>query len=248
MIHVGYLSPHSLSSLPREEKAAWEWLEQSPMTATFLPFRDLLRYPRLLEPCQILWWHSTGTLTPASLNSIQALKSFSQKGGGILLTLMAASFVHELGLEPIPPDRIVTGKWKEETGMEGYPDIRGFHGFLNHPLFDGLHGGVYTWMPAVSEPYCEAVYSRELNPRNGRVLAVEWGRISFNENRKCVVEFRTRKGTILTVGTHLYFAPLIDEFARHREAFLLNTFRYLIHPGRPAPCFFPKSPKNAFPE
>ncbi|MFQ6674801.1 MAG: DUF4960 domain-containing protein [Fidelibacterota bacterium] len=261
MIRVGFLSPYPLSSLPREEKGAWDWLEQSPMTGAFLPFKTVSGDSRTLDPYQVVWWHTTetiiratpnpsrssrfrrftsGDLTPVISGIVQTLTTYYEKGGSLLFTLLAAPIVHHLGLEPNPPDRILSGRWKETSGMKGYPDMRGFHGFLNHPLFAPLHGGVYTWMPSRGEPFCEAVYSRKTGPEKGSVLALEWGRVTMNDNRKCVVEYRNGKGIALTIGTHLYFNPAIDEFRRHRDLFLLNLFRYLAKPPPPAPCFFPE--------
>lgn len=246
MIQVGYVSSHRPSSLPREERAAWNWLQHSPVSSTFFLTDEMNDVPPSLDACQVLWWHSTEILTPVNPGTAQTLLTFYENGGGLLLSLLAAPFVSEMGLEDILPDRILKGKWNQQTEMEGYPDIRGFHGILNHPLFEGLHGGVYTWMPAEGEPYCEAVYSRTANPRNGAVLALERGRISMNDDRKCLVEYRNERGIALTIGTHLYFSPSTDEFRRHRDVFMLNVFRYLSDPPSPAASFHPRHPTHAF--
>ncbi len=244
-MRVGFLSAYSVGDLPDEERAAYEWLTTSGMSLRFVRFEDINGASSILDGCNALWWHTTERVQNWPIVStagvLTTIQSFCESGGALLLTLLAAEYTHSLGIEPIPPDRIVSGFWQEKSGMEGYPDMRGFHGFLSHPLFDGLQGGVYVWMPEKGEPYCEAVYSKKENPDKGTVLAIEWARVGMNDDRKCIINHIVGQGKVLSIGAHLYFHPKVQEFHHHRNLFLENVFEELSHPPKKTSyCFFPK--------
>ena len=242
---VGFISTYSVGDLPDEERAAYEWLKTSGMSHRFVRFEDLNGTTSKLDECNTVWWHTTERVQnwpiASSAEVIMTIQSYCERGGALFLTLLAAEYTHYLGIETIPPDRIVCGFWEGKTIMEGYPDLRGFHSFLNHSLFDGLQGGVYVWMPEKGEPYCEAVYSKKKNPDKGTVLAIERARVGFSDERKCIINHIVGKGKILSIGAHLYFNPKIQEFHHHRDLFLGNVFEELSHPPKKTSyCFFPK--------
>lgn len=229
-MRIAYLTPHMPDRMPPEEAAAWLWLDESPHEVTMLQLDSLADLVRF----DIIWWHATTRILDHKLamaqGCIDALKRYIEGGGSLLLTLMAAEYVQTLGIESVPPDRIESGQWETDTIMAPYPDMRGFHGWLRHPLFDGLHGGVYTWLPQNGEPFCRAVYSKGHDPVEGTVLALERARIAILQESKCIISYHPGDGKVLTVGTHLYFAPIMAEFEKHRDRFMGNVFSELTAP------------------
>lgn len=237
-MRIAYLTPYPPNMMPPEEQAAWLWLVRSSHDSAMLQFdalADLVRF-------DVIWWHATTRIHDHSVAMTQgctdALNRYVKGGGSLLLTLMAAEYVHALGIESAPPDRIEIGRWETESIMAAYPDMRGFHGWLRHPLFDGLHGGVYTWLPQSGESFSRTVYSKGHDPVEGKVLALERARIAIVEDCKCIISYHPGDGKALTIGTHLYFAPKLTEFEKHRDRFMENVFTELTVPdGLTAPGF-----------
>jgi hypothetical protein len=192
--------------------------------------------PALRGAPPLLWWHEDGDAwlsSPlATKEWIRAVRDYVDRGGVLLLSLCAARYVVNLGLESTLPSIVARGAWPEQGWAEGYPDIRGFAARGSHPLFNGMGGGAYTWTAAPGTPYAGTYFHPPALPREGRVLAVEREYIRINPSRPLITEYRTGKGRVLTIGANFYFAGGPQRFSAHLEALLRNAINYLARsPG-----------------
>lgn len=203
--------------------------------ATVVRFRDL---PSLLKgrTPAALWWHydASTDLPPAALDHdvTAALRSYVERGGGMLLSLLAAQYATHLGFENIPPNVVVKGAWDEGCWARGTHDIRGMAAPGEHPLFDGLHHGAYTWSPEPGDPFAAAWYDQDAFPASGLVAAVERQYIRINVGRRIAVEYHPGKGRVLTIGSHVFFASPNPRFRLHLERIASNGLAYLSSRGR----------------
>lgn len=223
--------------LTPEERAARDFYRSRfGRTASVINFRDI---PSLLDrtPPAVLWWHfdASTDLPPLTRHPevIAALRSYVEQGGGLLLSLLAAQFVTELGFEATPPNVIVKGSWEERCWAPGTQDIRGIASVRGHPLFDGLGNGVYTWSPAPGDPFAAAWYDQQALPASGLVVGVERQYIRIDDSRRIAVEYPRGKGLILTIGSFFFFAHPHPRFRQHLERLAANGFAYISSRARP---------------
>jgi hypothetical protein len=228
---VGYLlsDPHFLSP---EEVAGWKFLLSSEhYNNLFVPFSLLSTNPSVLKNISVLWWHydSSSSLPSAAVdpNTIASLRDYVERGGSLLLSLLAAQYVVDLGVEEVKPNIIEKGQWNRKCWAEKYSDIRGLSSFQGHPIFNGLHGAAYTWSPKPESNFAGAFYEEPSLPKNGRVVAVEREYIKLNEEWRVAVEYKLGKGRILVVGSFLFFADEENRFRPHLEVFTTNCLEYL---------------------
>jgi len=232
---IGYLIAHSEHVSP-EEGTAWKFLLScNQFNNSFLPLAQLSINSSTLKTFPVLWWHydSSAALPPAVLGRpvIETLRSYVKRGGSLFLSLLAAQYVVDLGVEEVRPNIIEKGQWKKTCWAEKYPDIRGLSSFQGHPIFAGLHGAAFTWSPKPESKFSGAFYEAPAWPKNGRVVGVEREYIKLNEDWRVAVEYKLGKGKILTVGSFMFFADEKNRFRPHLELFTTNCLEYLsVHP------------------
>ena len=229
MLTVGYLVVDS-HRMTAEEESARQWLSRSKQFGhTTIEAADLAD-PASLTGVDVLWWHydAAVSLPEILLRSAtrEVVNGFLRAGGGMLLSLLAAPYVVDLGIESVRPSDVRKGPWGETCWAEDYPDIRGFGGFLGHPLFAGLGGGVFTWNPVPTTPFAGAYYTAPALPQKGKIIAVERQYIRLNEDRRVLTEYDVGKGKLLVAGAFMYFASDRGRFRQHLERFTENCFRY----------------------
>ena len=223
---------HDPESLSAEERAALRFLSQKRVfRARILTFDAIRKRPSALRRLDLLWWHfdSAETLPPSALDSLvcDALREYLKRGGSLLLSLLAAQYPVDLGLEGVRPNVILRGPWPEESWARGYPDIRGFATYRGHPLFSGFLGGLYTWAPTDGKE-CAAAYYENMLPKQGAIAAVEKRYITIDEQRRNIVEYAVGRGSLLTIGAHFYFEDKRQRFRKHLERFTGNCLHYLL--------------------
>lgn len=229
MKRVGYVV--ATDSLSLEEGSGRSYLQScKTLQSSIIPLIHLSSTPVRALPA-LLWWHydSSTQFPPDALNPevISAIRRYLRSGGSLLLTLLAAQYVVDLGIEIVRPNVITKGAWKEQCWAKDYPDIRGLASFQGHPVFDGLHGAAYTWSAAAGADYSCAIYENPCLPKQGRIVAIERQYIRLNEERRVAVEYRVGKGRVLAVGMHLYFADNKNRFRPHLERVAGNCLAYL---------------------
>ena len=152
MKSVFYLVADS-AHLSDEEQAGWKFLKRNRgFIARKISFPRLARNPETLKGNSVLWWHfdSSVNLPPSALDPsvVSSIRDFVKRGGSLLLTLLSAQYIVDLGVEEARPNVVEKGEWNRTCWAEKYPDIRGLSSFRGHPIFDGLHGAAYTWSPS----------------------------------------------------------------------------------------------------
>lgn len=225
-LRIGYLTDKGEESFTKEEKSGLEWLKNHFPSSKVVNFGKLGGI-NLESEFDILWWHyDSGTSIPESAKTPTALrkiKGFLERGKGVLLTLLAAQYSVDLGIESVRPNVIVKEGW---VIKDDYKEIKGFHSFSGHPIFDGLFDGVYTWNTKKEYPYSAAYYNGVL-PEKGKVIGIGWDYITFNENERHIIEYHVGRGKCITSGSYLYFADGKNVYRPHLERYLQNTIHYL---------------------
>ena len=216
--------------LSTEEKAAWAFLSNlKNVRSERIGFSNLTKMG-LSRKLDALWWHFDESLSIPTIaldpKVVDALRNFVWSGHGLRLSLLAASYVVDLGFETRPPNIRILGTWSESSPISDYPDIRGFAGFGDHPIFKGFAGGLYTWAPGIGDRSAGSYYENE-KPTSGKVVAVEKSYIKLDESRRVIIEYGTAKGRVLSVGAHLNFAHPNRRFRPHLEKFAANCLTHL---------------------
>lgn len=226
-LKIGFLADKEYSQLTKEEKSAFEWLKSAYPNSSVVLF-DAIAKGGNLSKFDLLWWHYDENikLPESSLNQavIKEISGFAGKGKGVLLTLLASQYVADLKIESILPNKIFKGGWEIK---DTYKEIKGYHSFAGHPIFNSLFDGVYTWNTKRDYPYTAAYYDGIL-PANGKVVGIGWDYITFNENERHIIEYNFAKGKCITIGSYLYFADEKNVYRKHLEKLLANSFEYLM--------------------
>lgn len=218
-----------------EEDAAWLWLtERSGFTAR----RYEARQVRVaLRDADVAWVHATDDVGAAVA---EPLRVFAAQGKGVLLTLRAATLVGPLGIESVPPNEVMEGRWSnvadewytaEFRSMPAYPHIRGVATYGPHPLADGLHHGTFCWAPVEGEPFVRAVYAGGSRPAEGAVVGVERAYLVQNPERIVAWEYTLGNGRVLCLGAFAHFAAADQRLRPQLERLLANA----LHAVAPSP-------------
>ncbi|MEE4255483.1 MAG: GH116 family glycosyl hydrolase [Bacteroidales bacterium] len=177
-----------------------------------------------LEKFDIIWIHRADSIrgTRSFDPSFHApLLNYVENGGSILLTQHALDFLNESGLEPIPVEHRI-----KKSEDNGYGRMLGFHAFLQHPVFDSLHGGAYIWKPPHDTIVSQCGFFGDIVPEKGKVVAVDWDYIFVREDAKLIVEYEPGKGKVLGIGAYFnLFEPNLNRM--HYDVFYRNVFDYL---------------------
>ena len=188
----------------------------------------LTRAPR------VIWWHFDQSILippPASdPDWIAALCTHVQEGGSLFLSLLAAQYAVDLGLEKVRPNILAKTAWQENGWEASHADTRGLAGRGAHPVFKGLYGGPYTWSPQRGTPFAGAYYQSPVAPGEGHIVALEREYHRVNDDRILGVEYELGSGRVLTVGAHLNFAAKENPFRASLEKFAANCISYLDAP------------------
>lgn len=212
-----------------ESEAAFQFLDRGDI---YLPKRiipgEIESKPNMLREFDIIWIHradSSGLpeqfYTPAFLNSVN---DYIESGGRLLLTQEAFSLLNNLGFEdqPVQLDHA-------EAIDHGYGRKLGFHAFIEHPLFDELHGGAYVFNPYEDQVTRQRGFFQEHDSLNGKVIGIDWSYITFRENKKLILEYDKGKGKVLAIGAYILFNIQNHNWDQFGQ-FMNNALYYLIEP------------------
>ncbi len=161
---------------------------------------------------------------------------YVEKGGQLMLTMDGVRLLNEWGVEP----QQLEVEYQDATDY-GSGRAVGFHGYREHPIYDGLHGGAYVWKATVDNFARNCGFSGTNLPQaeGAKVVGVNWAYIRYHENRKIVWETPVGKGNILAVGGYLYYAePNVNRSTL--EIFTNNSVDYLAGIESPSePRYWP---------
>lgn len=145
----------------------------------------------------------TVALSDMEMAAKDVLLPYVNGGGHLLLTMSGVTLMNGWGVEPEP---IVL---KYEDGVDhGFGRPLGFHGYREHPIYEGLFGGAYTWKADVDHQAPTWGFHGKALPKadNAKILGISWIYIYYLENSKILWETPCGKGNILSIGGHLYFS------------------------------------------
>jgi glycogen debranching enzyme len=227
-LKVGFLADKEYSNLSPEEKCAFDWLKRSFPKSELITFEKIAQGSKI-DKYDLIWWHYDNSIELPAISKKEnvkaALKDFARKGKGILLTLLAAQYTTHLGIETVPPNKIFKEKW---VVKDTYKEIKGFHSFAGHPVFNGLLDGAYSWNTKQNYDFAAAYYDGLL-PANGKVIAIGWDYITFKKNERHIIEYNLNEGKCISIGSYIYFADEKNVYKKHLEKLMTNSFSYLVN-------------------
>lgn len=185
-----------------------------------------LRQKHLKTVSVVIYHRSDSTeISNRELQLKKLLLPYVQKGGSLLLSMDAVRLMNQWEIEPVELDV------EYQNAIDyGYGRAVGFHGYREHPIYDGLHGGAYTWKATVDNRARTIGFSGDKTPKtfNSKVLGINWAYIHYHESRKLVWETPFGKGKILNIGGYMYFSQEnVNKLAS--DIFIQNCVSYLAH-------------------
>ncbi|MEI6899562.1 MAG: DUF4960 domain-containing protein, partial [Bacteroidota bacterium] len=224
---ICFLSRLNYEQSDKETRAAFNLLKTlEGYQGVFVTFSELRRDPDQLMNCSVVWFHHSDTLpfTKEEVDEkvIRTLKDYLSGGGNLFLSLNAMKYLIPLGLESVMP----TDSLKSSVD-DGYGRKLGFHACFDHPVFSGLYGGAYIWRPAKDLNTRITGYFGDQQPKQGKVIGIDWDYIFFRENSKLLLEYDFGKGKAIAAGAYTWFSEPNHNRA-HLEKFTGNIFHYLI--------------------
>lgn len=158
-----------------------------------------------LKKASVVIYHRSDSaeITAQEINLKKTLLSYVKGGGTLLLSMDAVRLMNNWNLEP-EPLKIEY----QDAADGGYGRAVGFHGYREHPIYDGLFGGAYIWKATVDNSARTIGFSDTKVPlaKGSKVLGINWAYIHYHEKRKLVWETPIGKGKILSIGAYTYFS------------------------------------------
>lgn len=226
---VVFLTSSPPAGLPAEETAAWSWLRNNNnFNVRQVQMIDLLETE--LPQDAVLWWHYSSEEALPSVavrpDNLQAVRDHLRSGGTALFSLVAASYVVPLGIEPSPPDTVsMNANFASESELGGLQSRRG------HTLLDPFWGGLFTSANSSFPPRAAVAYTGDRWPATGRVWAVHKSERAMDTPPKVGIEYPSTfggtGGSVLTLGAHFYFSDSDNHNRPQLERLADDALRYL---------------------
>ncbi|NLO68733.1 MAG: hypothetical protein GX098_09255 [Bacteroidales bacterium] len=178
-----------------------------------------------LQKASVVIYHRSDSaeIAPHEIHLEKELLSYVKNGGSLLLTMDGVNLMNKWDIEPEP----LRVEYQDATD-DGFGRAVGFHGYREHPIYDGLYGGAYTWKATVDHLARTIGFSGTKVPRaaGSKVAGINWAYIRYHEDRKLVWEIPLGEGKILSIGGYLYFSkPNVNRAVC--EIFINNCIDYL---------------------
>ena len=158
-----------------------------------------------LKNASVVIYHRSDSaeISAQEINLKKSLLPYVNKGGSLLLTMDGVKLMNKWDVEP---EQLKVEYQDAADG--GYGRAVGFHGYREHPIYDGLFGGAYIWKATVDNSARTIGFSDTKVPlaKGSKVLGINWAYIHYHEKRKLVWETPIGKGKILSVGGYAYFS------------------------------------------
>jgi len=173
-----------------------------------------------------LWWHRDTPIDDELRPSrSDALATFVETGGDLLVSLYAMTAVDDLGIDPCPPDRV------EDTYRPVHTWEQRASGFLvkarvaDRPPFDGADGLRIHTQPCERESVPRVVYDRRL-PEHGVVLASTVVGEEDRPGRNSVIAWEHGDGRVLGIGRGISFEAGLEAFGAELRTLLGGIDRF----------------------
>lgn len=203
----------SLTSILADEKNEVVMIPVDKLTESDLKNADVVCYHRM----------DTASIDGVEKNLCSLLLPYVENGGKLLLSMEAVRLLNAWKIEPSS----VEVEYQDATD-NGFGRALGYHGYREHPIYEGLHGGAYVWKSVKDHKARTLGFSGNHLPaaRGAKVLGINWAYIHYHENRKLVWETPLGEGKVLAIGGYLYFSE--QNLNRSTlEIFIHNVFDYL---------------------
>lgn len=178
-------------------------LQQNGNEFTIIPI-ELLTKEQLADIKTIVYHRSdSSNIEKVEINMKELILPFVEKGGSLLLSMEGVRLLNSWGIESQPLEVEY-----QDAKDHGNGRAVGFHGYREHPIYEGLFGGAYVWKAKVDHEARTLGFSEGNLPKaeNAKVLGINWAYIHYHENRKLIWETPIGKGKILAIGGYLYFS------------------------------------------
>ena len=226
---VVFLTNSPLAALPPEEAAAWSWLRNNEnFNVQQVQMIDLP--DTKLPQNAVLWWHYASEEALPSVavrpGNLQAVRNHLRAGGTALFSLIAASYVVPLEIEPAPPDTVsMNAFFASESELSGLQSRR------DHTLLDPFWGVLFTSANNSSPPRPAVAYTGDRWPATGHVWAVHKTQRAMETPPKVGIEYPSTffggGGSVLTLGAHFYFSDGDNHNRPQLERLAADALRYL---------------------
>lgn len=158
-----------------------------------------------LNKASVVIYHRSDSaeITTQEIKLKNSLILYVKSGGSLLLTMDGVKLMNKWEVEP---EQLQIEYQDAADG--GYGRAVGFHGYREHPIYDGLFGGAYIWKATVDNSARTIGFSDAKVPlaKGSKVLGINWAYIHYHEKRKLVWETPVGKGKILSIGGYAYFS------------------------------------------
>lgn len=185
-----------------ELTALYEYIESGQnMRCEYIEVNDSSR----LYGYDIVWYHkndSTGVLkSETKLKSL--IVDYVSSGGKLILSMDAVDLLNDWDIEP---EQIAEKNYQAVD--EGFGRKVGFHAYREHPLFDKMFGGAYTWHGKNDNTCRVKGFFGDKFPKaaGSRVIGTLWEYIFYHPEDKILWETSLGNGKILSIGGFLYYS------------------------------------------
>lgn len=214
----GRIVPHRYASHgPDAREQPPDWLT-SPVEVVPV---DNLEQPDFDE-YDVLWWHRE-TLFTENREATDAVQSFVEAGGGLLLTQGAVTAVTELGIETHEPDVVR----RRSTGSTGFL-VRKLYD--DYPLFAGFENREITTAPPSNGV---EVYYEKRTPHDGDVLAASVESSTRYPTRKALLHWTAGAGHVVGIGHGIASLSSDNAHSEARAQLIENALLYLAGKQEP---------------
>ncbi len=205
-----------------------------------------------LEGSTVAWCHAADEVPAIDHEIANLVAEWVLGGGSLLLSHLAAPLAHRFGAPGVAPlvekgcvwNDAADPLWPDDfRDWPDYPHVRGFQGWGDHPLFDGLQRGTFTWRPRRGERWSRAFYQAPAWP-DGNVIAVERAYVQLDASRAVAWEWQLGRGRILCLGANLALRGEDSLLAAQRNRLLMNALASLeASRGAVAREYWPRFPR-----
>ena len=136
----------------------------------------------------------SSNIEKVEINMKELILPFVEKGGSLLLSMEGVRLLNSWEIESQPLEVEY-----QDAKDHGNGRAVGFHGYREHPIYEGLFGGTYVWKAKVDHEARTLGFSEGNLPKaeNAKVLGINWAYIHYHESRKLIWETPIGKGKIL---------------------------------------------------
>lgn len=181
-----------------------------------------------LKNYDVVWYHRPDSLpiTPQEKEMGAALTEYVSGGGKLMLSMEAVRLLNAWNIEPEPIETITF-----DAKDEGFGRKAGFHAYREHPLFDKMFGGAYTWH-GKEDNQCRVLgFFGDKRPqaKTAKVIGTLWEYIYYHPQDKVLWETQLGDGKILAIGGFLYYGkenfhtPILNQFTRNCLDYLAGS-------------------------